>query len=74
MALYTPPPPTHSHKLTKSSDTKYQVPSHDNPFDVPDNISRQTLQNVGFAWEHEYMYQLWAPDSLSSRSDCCRNK
>jgi len=41
---------------------------------VPDNVSLQTLQNVGFAWEHEYIYQLWAPDSLSNRSDCCKNK
>ena len=49
------------------------TPSHDNPFDVtPDNTSRQTLQNVAFAWEHEY--QLWAPDNLSNKSDCCNKK
>lgn len=49
------------------------TPSHDNPFEVtPDNTSRQTLQNVAFAWEHEY--QLWAPDNLSNKSDCCNKK
>ena len=49
------------------------TPSHDNPFDVtPDNTSRQTLQNVAFAWEHEY--QLWAPDNLSNKSDCCNKR
>ena len=54
--------------------TSLFIPSHDNPFDVPDNISLQTLQNVGFPWEHEYIYQLWAPDNLSKRSDCCKNQ
>ena len=49
------------------------LPSQDNPLHVtPDNTSRQTLQKVGFAWEHEY--QLCAPDNLSNRSDCYKNK
>ena len=49
------------------------LPSQDNPLHVtPDNTSRQTLQKVGFAWEHEY--QLCAPDNVSNRSDCYKNK
>ena len=49
------------------------LPSQDNPLHVtPDNTSRQTLQKVGFAWEHEY--QLCAPDNVSNRSDCYKNE